>query len=219
MHHVFLNLTSLGRVPNLARMLQAPFTLHSGIMQRIEQAENAARAIEQGDADEGTPRPRIVAKMNSLTEQSIIQALYRASQAGVQIDLIVRGMCCLRPGIPSVSQNIRVRSIVGRFLEHTRVYSFEINGQQELIASSADWMERNLFRRVEVGFPITDDALRETVNQELALYMADNTQAWALNADGSYTRLQPGADEDPVTAQEELLATTIPPQSVVAAGA
>jgi polyphosphate kinase len=194
-HKAFLQLTSLGRAPKLAKLLHAPFTLHKEMLARIErEAAHAAR---------GKPA-RIVAKMNALVEPRIIEALYAASRAGVAIDLIVRGICCLRPGVPGVSDNIRVRSIVGRFLEHTRVFWFANGGDEELYAASADWMDRNFYRRVEIAFPIEEKALRARVKDALERYLADNTQAWVLDADGSYRRLEPGADK-PRNAQLELL--------------
>ena len=124
--------------------------------------------------------------MNALLEPAIIEALYAASQAGVKIDLIVRGMCSIRPGVPGVSDNIRVRSTIGRFLEHTRVFYFENAGKPEVWLSSADWMERNLFRRVEVAFPVRDDKLRKRVIRELKGYVSDRVQSWELLSDGSY---------------------------------
>ncbi|MFP4561559.1 MAG: RNA degradosome polyphosphate kinase, partial [Thiohalorhabdus sp.] len=125
--------------------------------------------------------------------------------AGVPIDLVVRGMCCLRPGVEGISDNIRVRSVVGRFLEHTRVYYFENGGSPELYGSSADWMERNFFRRVEVAFPIRDPRLRARLLRELDAYLRDNTQAWLLHSDGAYRRAEPGEGEAPFSAQQALL--------------
>ena len=144
-HEIFLQLTGLTRVPRLRKLLHAPFTLHHALIANIERETEHARA--------GKPA-RIIAKLNALTEPTIIQALYRASRAGVEIDLIVRGVCCLRPGVRGVSERIRVRSIVGRFLEHSRVYYFENAGMREIYCASADWMDRNLFRRIEVAFPV-----------------------------------------------------------------
>lgn len=135
----------------------------------------------------------------------MIQALYRASQAGVKIDLIVRGMCCLRPGIEGVSENIRVRSIIGRFLEHTRVFYFANGGDEEVYASSADWMERNMFRRVETCFPFEIKAIRERVIQDLHWYLKDNCQAWLLAPDGSYSLAELAEGEEPFMAQQVLL--------------
>ena len=196
-HKVFLQLTSLGRASDLKALIQAPFTLHDALGEKIER--------EAANAAAGRPA-RIIAKVNSLVEPGIIRALYAASNAGAEIDLVVRGMCCLRPGIPGVSDNIRVRSVVGRFLEHTRVYYFANGDESEVYGSSADWMERNFFRRVEVAFPVRDPELRERMLRELDLYLRDNTQAWVLESDGGYHRLQPAAGEAPVSAQDALLA-------------
>lgn len=180
-HAVFLQLTSLGRVTKLHRLLQSPFTLAKEVHGKI------AREIEQAKA--GRPA-RIIAKMNALVESEMIQALYRASQAGVKIDLIVRGMCSLRPGVKGLSENIQVRSVVGRFLEHHRAYYFENGGEAELYLSSADWMERNLFKRVEIAFPLLDRKLRARVLADLHGYLADTAQSWFLQADGSYQRAE-----------------------------
>lgn len=196
-HKMFQQLTGLGRVAELHKALQSPFTLHPAILDKIER--------EIALAQQGKPA-RIMAKMNSLTEEEVIRALYRASQAGVQIDLILRGVCRLRPGIPGVSENIRVRSIVGRFLEHTRVYYFYNNGLDELYCSSADWMSRNLHRRVESCFPIEQPELKARVlHESFDLYLKDNTQAWVLQSDASYVRLVPGHDEALFSAQQALL--------------
>jgi len=192
---VFNQLTSLGKVIKLHKLLQSPFTLHDGMLKKIRR--------EQALAEKGKPG-RIIAKMNALVEPQIIQALYQASQAGVQIDLIVRGICALRPGVPGVSDNIRVRSIIGRFLEHPRVYYFGNDGNPEVYGASADWMERNLFHRVETCFPIEAKKLRDRVIGDLELYLRDNTQAWLLQPDGSYVLAQPG-EEEPVSAQQTLL--------------
>ena len=197
-HRVFLQLTALGRVARLKRILQSPFTLQKGLLERIEAEAEAAR---RGEA------ARIVAKMNSLSDPIVIRALYRASQAGVPIDLVVRGICCLRPGVPGVSENIRVRSIIGRFLEHSRVFHFHAGGDELVYCSSADWMERNLYRRVETCFPIEERELRERVMDEvLEVYLADNQQAWELAADGTYGRLDAGGSK-PISAQRVLLQT------------
>jgi polyphosphate kinase len=195
-HKLFLQLTSIGRASKLQKLVQSPFTLHKSLLEKIEREAGHARA--------GKPA-RIIAKMNALVGSQIIQALYAASQAGVSIDLIVRGICCLRPGVPGVSENIRVRSVIGRFLEHTRVYWFQNDGNQEMWMASADWMDRNFFRRVETAFPIENKSLRERAYKEaLAVYLADNTQAWELLSDGSYRRLAP-QDQEPVSAQDTLL--------------
>ena len=197
-HKVFLQLTSIGRVGKLKKLLQSPFSLHQELLAKIEREVNHAR--------NGKPA-KLMGKMNALVEPQIIQALYGASQAGVEIDLVVRGICCLRPGIPGVSDRIRVRSIVGRFLEHTRVYWFHNDGKEEVYCASADWMDRNFFRRVEIAFPVDDKALRaRVVKESLVGYLADNTQAWELQADGSYRRLRPD-QQTPESAQDTLLKT------------
>ncbi len=195
-HRIFLQLTSLGKVTHLNKLLQSPFTLLKGLIQRIER--------ERTHHEAGRPA-RIIAKINALTEPQIIQALYRASQAGVPIDLIVRGMCALRPGVEGVSETIQVRSIVGRFLEHTRVYYFENDGKPEVFCASADWMERNLFHRVEAAFPIENKRLKQRVIDDLHAYLKDNTQAWVLQSDGTYRRLTPAEGEAPFSAQRSLL--------------
>ncbi len=195
-HNVFMQLTGLGLPAQLHKLLMSPFTLMDRTVAMIDREAEHAKA--------GNPA-RVVAKVNSLTEGRIIEALYRASQAGVQVDLIVRGICCLRPGVPGVSENIRVRSIVGRFLEHHRVYYFLNNGQEQVYCGSADWMSRNLLRRVETAFPIEDATLRaRVVHEGLMTYLADNVQAWELQTDGTYVRTTPGTDE-PRAAQEVLL--------------
>ena len=197
-HLIFQQLSGLAPSIKLKRLLQSPFTLLPGVLERIEREAEHARA--------GKPA-RIVAKMNALNEPQVIRALYAASQAGVQIDLIVRGACTLRPGVPGVSDNIRVRSIVGRFLEHSRVYWFANDGESELFCASADWLERNLLRRVETCFPVLDPGLAQRVRTEaLDNYLADNLNAWVLESDGSYRRLAPNGDGEPHSAQQCLLA-------------
>jgi polyphosphate kinase len=185
-HGVFLQLTSLGKVSKMKHLLQSPFTLAKELHKKIERE---TEAVEKGKP------ARIIAKMNQLVEPEIIKALYRASQAGVQVDLIIRGACSLKPGVPGLSDNIRVRSVVGRFLEHTRVFYFGSGGEPEILLSSADWMERNFFRRVEVAFPILDKKLKERIVAELNGYLEDTAQTWQLAADGGYQRLTaaPGA--------------------------
>ena len=195
-HNVFQQLTGLGRVLHLRKLLQSPFTMHGALVGRIEAAATAAQA--------GRPA-RIAAKMNALIEPEIIEALYRASQAGVRIDLIVRGMCCLRPEVPGLSENVRVRSIIGRFLEHSRIFHFRIDGEETTWCSSADWMPRNFFGRVEICFPIENPELRQRVLAEgIECYLEDNVQAWELRADGTYVRCQPG-DAPRRGAQETLM--------------
>ncbi len=195
-HHMFLQLTSLGRSSRLKKLLHAPFTLFDGIIGLIDR--------EATYAAEGKPA-RIIAKMNSLVEPRVIRALYRASRAGVEIDLIIRGICCLRPGVRGVSENIRVRSVIGRFLEHTRIFYFHNGGKAELFGSSADWMGRNLHRRVEVCFPFDDKSVRQRVIHELEYYLTDNSQAWLLQGDGNYQHLQPATGEKGFSAQQALL--------------
>jgi polyphosphate kinase len=148
---------------------------------------------------------QIIAKFNSLVEPQIIQALYKASRAGVKINLIVRSVCSLRPGVEGISENIRVRSVIGRFLEHTRVFYFENAGNPEVFASSADWMGRNFFRRVEVAFPLLIKSIREQVINDLQNYLDDNTQAWDLLPDGSYQRATHDDDTAAISAQQNLL--------------
>ena len=145
--------------------------------------------------------------MNALTDETVIAALYAASSAGVKIDLIVRGACVLRPGVPRLSENIRVRSVVGRFLEHTRIYYFRNHKPYPVYLSSADWMNRNLFRRIEVAFPVRDPVLRERViNEGLLPYLKDNVDAWELNGEGRYTRRKPRGKQAAHSAQQELAA-------------
>jgi len=197
-HKIFQQLSGLVQSATLDRLLQSPFSLHEGVLERIEREVANARA--------GRPA-RIIAKMNALNEPMVVRALYKASQAGVSIDLIVRGACTLRPGVAGVSDNIRVRSIIGRFLEHHRVYWFGNDGKPELYCSSADWLERNLLRRIETAFPILDPALAERVfNEALANSLADNTNSWRLDEDGAYTRVLPADGEAPYSAQAALLA-------------
>ncbi|HEY9546968.1 MAG TPA: polyphosphate kinase 1, partial [Solimonas sp.] len=178
-HAVFLQLTSLGKVMKLDRLLQSPFTMAKELHSKIER--------EIAHAQAGRPA-KIIAKMNALVEPEMIRALYRASQAGVRVDLIVRGMCSLRPGVKGLSENIEVRSVIGRFLEHHRACYFENGDSPELYLSSADWMERNLFKRVEVAFPVLDKHLRKRVLADLHGYLEDTAQSWFLQADGTYRR-------------------------------
>lgn len=196
-HKLFMQLTSLGRGTKLKRLLQSPFTLYECMVNYIRREADNAR--------QGKPA-HIIAKMNALTEPKIIRVLYEASRAGVKIDLIVRGICCLRPGVPDVSENIQVRSIVGRFLEHTRCFYFLNDGNPEVFCGSADWMTRNLFKRVEQCYPIESPELKTRVIEEgLKLYMQDNTQAWVLDREGNYTHVQPAEGEIPISAQQILL--------------
>ncbi|MDQ5850039.1 MAG: polyphosphate kinase 1 [Pseudomonadota bacterium] len=197
-NEVFKQLTGLGRAGKMKHVWQSPFTLHKRIV--------AAIRNEAKHAAEGKPA-RIIAKTNALLEPQIIEALYAASNAGVSIDLIVRGGCALRPGIPGLSDNIRVRSIVGRFLEHSRVFYFQNGGADDVYLASADWMERNFFRRIELCFPVLDPALKRRVIREgLQPYLDDNCMAWLMNAEGGYERLKPRRGRRR-SAQEELLFT------------
>ncbi len=181
-HRIFRQLTSLGQVHNLHKLLQSPFTLHQRLLDIIHEEQRHAEAGREA---------RIIIKLNSLVEPQIVRALYAASTAGVEIDLIIRGMCTLRPGVPGVSERIRVRSVVGRFLEHTRVLHVYNNGAPRVWLTSADWMERNFFRRVEVMFPIEDNDLKERLIRDLQLYLQDDCQAWLMNSDGEYRRATP----------------------------
>ncbi len=193
---VFTQLTGLGRASRLKHLWQAPFTLHKQILRAIHNETQNAQNGKKG---------RIIAKMNALLEPETIAALYEASKAGVEIDLIVRGVCALKPGIPGVSENIRVRSVVGRFLEHSRVFCFHNDGAEDVYLSSADWMDRNFFRRVEVSFPVLDAKLRKRViNEGLKPYLDDNCQAWDMDQDGRYSLCSPRRGK-PLPAQEALL--------------
>jgi polyphosphate kinase len=195
---VFSQLTGLGKASKLRHLWQAPFTLHPHLLKAISNEIQIAQS--------GRPA-NIIAKMNSLLEPQIIHALYEASCAGVKIDLIVRGVCALRPGIPDVSANIRVRSVVGRFLEHSRIFYFSNDGKQDVYLSSADWMDRNFFRRIEVSFPILNPRLKKRIISEgLKLYLKDNCQAWEMNSEGQYTRKKP-LKAQPQNAQQTLLET------------
>lgn len=194
-HKVFMQLTSLTEARDLTRMLASPFNLYDALIDKIKREADNARANKSA---------RIIAKVNALNAPGIIDALYEASQAGVRIDLIVRGVCSLRPGVPGLSENISVRSIVGRFLEHSRVYYFCNDGAGEYYCSSADWLERNLLRRNESCFEIRQKRLKEQIHRDLELLLADNSEAWVLHGDGSYERLTPASDER-VCAQESFL--------------
>ena len=191
-------LTGMGAALRIKKLFHAPFTLHKRLIQMVDRERENAKA--------GKPA-LIRMKANGLTEPKLIRALYKASQAGVRVELIIRGMCCLRPGIPGVSDNIEVRSIIGRFLEHSRVYYFLNDGNDEIYAGSADLMERNLLNRVETAFPIENTKLKERMKAELEIFMRDNTQAWILQTDGSYVRIQAGPDDEQVSAQNVLLET------------
>nr|WP_227681082.1 polyphosphate kinase 1 [Psychrobacter alimentarius] len=198
-HKIFQELTGMGKPANLKKLLHAPFTLHEKLMSFIDDEIAHAQAGK---------RAHIIIKANALTERRLMGKLYDASQAGVKIELILRSMCCLRPQVKGLSENITVRSVIGRFLEHTRIYYFYNNGEERLYCGSADWMDRNLFHRVEVAFPIENKKLFKQVYEDgLLNYLQDNTQAWELNGNGVWRQIQPAAGETPHTAQAHLLKT------------
>jgi polyphosphate kinase len=185
---LFNTLTGLSEFEGVKQLLVAPFQLHDKFLKLIHHERDLALQGKEG---------RIVVKLNSLVEESLIIALYEASQAGVKIDLIVRGICCLRPGVPGVSDNIRVVSIVGRFLEHSRIFYFGNGSHPKVYLGSADWMPRNLFRRVEVVFPVLDPALRKRITDVIIpAYLTDCVKARVLGSDGVYTRAvcEPGKE-------------------------
>jgi polyphosphate kinase len=195
---VFMHITSLAKPARMRRLLLAPFTMHRRIVDMIRREAKHAR--------EGKPA-RIVAKMNALVEEQVVRALYSASADGVPIDLVVRGACALRPGVPGMSENIRVRSILGRFLEHDRVWMFENGGERDVWLSSADWMGRNLFRRIEVAFPVRDPELRaRVIDEALDVYLADDCDAWELEPDGRWIAVSDGPRAGCHSAQRTLLA-------------
>ncbi|MBU3697383.1 polyphosphate kinase 1 [Dechloromonas sp.] len=195
---VFKQLTGLGKARTLKHLWQAPFTLQPNVVAAIRAETEAARAGQKA---------RIVAKMNSLVEPEVIDAMYEASQAGVEINLLVRGVCMLRPGVTGLSERIHVRSIIGRFLEHHRIFYFYDGGKESIYLSSADWMERNFFKRIELAFPILDPKLKKRViNEGLKFYLADNQQGWEMNSQGVYQRRRSSRSK-PHNAQGELMAT------------
>lgn len=196
-HKVFQELTGMGKMAKLKKLFHAPFTLHSQLIELIQQE------IENSKAGK---KAQIIIKVNALTEPQLINALYKASQAGVQIDLIIRSICCLRPQVKGLSENIRVRSIVGRYLEHTRVYYFYNDGDVKLYCASADWMGRNLFSRIECCFPIEDKKLKKLIIEDgLKNYLKDNCRAWELQADGTWLQCQPKQDQSVHIAQRYLM--------------
>jgi len=196
-NEVFIHLTSLTKPHKLTHLWLAPFALQNEIIKAIR---NEARIARDG-------RPgRIIVKINALVDESVIRALYAASKDGVKIDLIVRGACTLKPGVPGLSENIRVRSIIGRFLEHSRIYYFRNDLAHDVMLASADWMSRNLFRRIEVAFPILDRGLKRRVIAEgLNPYLKDNTNSWELEADGHYLRRKPRGKQAAFGAQPYLM--------------
>jgi polyphosphate kinase len=197
MHHVFMQLTGTGGRITLKHLWQSPFTMHSELVAHIRRE---ARNAKQGK------KAHIMAKMNALLEPTIIQELYKASQAGVKIDLIIRGVCALQPGVPGLSENIKVRSIIGRFLEHHRIYYFYAQGDEVLYLSSADWMDRNLFRRVEVAFPVLDLKLKARVIKEgFQMLLKDNTTAWHMDSEGHYQQTKRRATSTEYIGQKELV--------------
>jgi len=200
-NEVFKQLTGLGKSSRMKYLWLSPFTLHKRVV--------AAVRNEMRIAKEGKPA-RVMAKMNALLEPELIEELYAASQAGVQIDLLVRGVCALRPGVAGLSENIRVRSVVGRFLEHARLFCFHNDGAEDVYLSSADWMDRNFFRRIELAFPVLDPALKQRVIREgLQAYLDDASQAWTMNSEGGYEA--PASRRGrPRVVQEELLRTLAP---------
>lgn len=196
-NEVFVQLTGLGKASKLKHLWQSPFTLHSKVLESIRN--------EIALAKEGKPA-HVIAKMNALLEPETINTLYEASQAGVKVDLIVRGVCALRPGVKGLSENIRVRSIIGRFLEHTRIFYFHNSGKEDIYLASADWMDRNFFRRIEACFPILDKKLKKRVLDEgLNIYLKDNCQAWEMDCNGFWHRKKPNRSKA-VNAQVELAA-------------
>jgi polyphosphate kinase len=195
---VFNQLTGYATNGEYRKFLVAPTTMRRGIEERIDREIAHAKRGEEA---------HLILKMNSLVDKPLIRRLYRASQAGVKVELNVRGMCCLRPGVPGVSDNITERSIVGRFLEHSRIYYFLNGGAEEIIMGSADIMPRNLNRRVEILFPVQDPAIVRRLRDEiLTVYLNDNMKTRVLHADGSWEHIWPGADEEPLNAQEWFVA-------------
>lgn len=195
---IFNELTGLGRPIKLSHLWQSPFTMHKALLDAIEREAVHARHGRKS---------RVVAKMNALLEPMIIEALYKASAAGVRVELIVRGACALRPGIAGLSENIRVRSVVGRFLEHTRIFYFYNNKAEDVYLSSADWMDRNLFRRIEICVPVLDERIkRRVINEGLKPYLKDNCDGWEMHQDGTYRRRKHRGNRC-YSAQANLLAT------------
>jgi polyphosphate kinase len=204
-NEIFIHLTSLTKPKKLHYLWLAPFALQKEFIRAIRNEAKIAR--------EGRPGV-IIAKMNALLDESVIRALYAASADGVKIDLIIRGACALRPGLPGLSENIRVRSIIGRFLEHSRIFYFRNDLAHDVYLGSADWMNRNLFRRIEVAFPVLDKALKKRVITEgLHPYLKDNINSWELDSNGQYQRRKPRTRQTPFSAQQYLMQTLAPPSS------
>jgi polyphosphate kinase len=198
---LFNSLSGFSKKAQYRKLAVAPTSLHTTLLEKIE--AQTARAKEG-------KRGYVFAKLNALVELPIIQALYRASRAGVTVDLCIRGICCLRPGVPGVSENIRVSSILGRFLEHSRIMVFGPPGEEEIFLSSADWMPRNLHRRVELLVPVASEPLRELIRREIVRpALADNSRAFDMDAEGRYARRECPADAKPRSAQADVLAGTL----------
>jgi len=197
MEAVFRHLTSELPIPAMRHLLVAPFTLQNSMIRQLEKAQRLARL--------GKPA-KVIAKMNALTDVPLVNALMKAASAGVEIDLIVRGACILPVDAPSVKGRIRVRSIVGRLLEHSRVFYFELDGQVQMWLSSADWMSRNMIRRVELAWPIKDPAMQQRIYREsLQLYLQDNLDAWQLSDNGQYQQAARTEAAEPLSCQHLLL--------------
>ena len=191
-----MQLTTFGDNPELSTLVQSPYGIRSMLLENINNEIAHAKA--------GKPA-KIVAKMNGLVSPMLVEALYKASQAGVSIDLLVRGICCLKPQVPGISENIRVHSVVGRFLEHDRVYWFHNNGKDIVYISSADWMPRNMTQRIEQAVKIKTKTHKQRLIDNLNLYLKDNQQRWELDAQGDYHRVKPKSAEDKISAQETIL--------------
>ncbi len=194
--HLFNYLTGYSRYQDWKHFIMAPVNLYQNIMEKIEREIANSTPENPG---------MIFAKMNSLVHRQVIPALYRASQKGVKIKLLVRGICCLKPDIPGISENIEVRSIIGRFLEHSRIFYFKNGGDEEFYLSSADWMSRNLHKRVELMYPIYDLKIREKLRDILDIYWSDNSKAWKLTNSGVYEKIQPEKGKEPFSSQEYFL--------------
>lgn len=207
-NEVFMHLTSLAKPQHMRHLWLAPFALQEQIIKAIKNEAKIAKSGRPG---------RIIAKINALTDEPVIRALYAASREGVKIDLIVRGACMLKPGVPGLSENIRVRSIIGRFLEHSRIYYFRNDLAHDVMLASADWMNRNLLRRIEVAFPVLDRALkRRVVAEGLTPYLKDNSNAWQLDSHGQYHRRKPRGKQKPFSAQQHLMESLGTPADVPA---
>jgi polyphosphate kinase len=185
-HRVFTQLTGLGQTLNLKQLIQAPFSLHAFIVAKI--AHEADVAAKGGEG-------HLIARMNSLVDPGVIDALYNASSVGVKVELVVRGICMLKAGVPGLSENIRVVSVLGRFLEHSRVFWFHNGGKEKLYISSADWMPRNFFNRVEIAVPLDGADLARVKEECLDIYLRDNTFSWEQTANGEYVRLDSGSEQ------------------------